>query len=275
MASWTLVPCLVVLREEFDTLAPNRDKSSDGSIGDSAHASSSSDHNPDETGATPYEDADNINEVHAIDVDANLNLSGWTMTRAVNIIVERHRVGVDDRLQNVIYNKKVWSRSWGWTEREYTGSNPHDGHAHFSSRYTLAEETDERPWGLLKENMMNHLPRKGDEGESVKYWQYVLTRIGYPNLVADGDYGSATAAAIKDYWVKAAKPSNTNAFDGSYISGWLAMKMDQELARVSVPKPTEITQDQVNIAVKKYFEDDGNLPAFDISGDFDGKVTLR
>lgn len=146
---WVLVMCLVSLREEFNQLAPSRDRSSDGSIGDSAHASSSSDHNPDETGATPYEDADHDNEVHAIDVDADLRLPGWSMERAVQIIVSRHRSGADNRLQNVIYNRRVWSRSWGWTEREYTGSNPHDKHAHFSSRYTDAAEDNTRPWGLL------------------------------------------------------------------------------------------------------------------------------
>lgn len=149
MASWILVPCLVTLRNEFNSLAPSRDKSSDGSIGDSAHASSSSDHNPDETGTTPYEDADNLNEVHAIDVDIDLRKSGWTMARAVDIIVTRHRTGADDRLQNVIYNRRIYSRSWGWTAREYTGSNPHDKHAHFSSRYTTAQESNTKSWGLL------------------------------------------------------------------------------------------------------------------------------
>jgi hypothetical protein len=152
VASWILVPCLVSLRDEFNELAPGRDKGSDGSIGDTAHAGNSSDHNPDETGNTPSEDADSTNEVHAIDVDVDLRKSGWTMAKAVEIIVTRHRTGEDDRLQNVIYNRRIWSRSWGWTAREYTGSNPHDKHAHFSSRYTTAQERDTRPWGLLEED---------------------------------------------------------------------------------------------------------------------------
>ncbi len=147
---WVLVACLVSLRNEFNKLAPSRDRSSDGSIGDSAHAESSSDHNPDETGATPSEDADNINEVHAIDVDADLRKSGWSMAKAVEVIVTRHRDGRDNRLQNVIYNRRIWSRSWGWTARTYTGSNPHDKHAHFSSRYTTPQESDTRSWGLLE-----------------------------------------------------------------------------------------------------------------------------
>jgi hypothetical protein len=150
MASWILVPCLVTLRSEFNALSPGRDKSSDGSIGDTAHSQSSSDHNPDETGSTPYEDADSINEVHAIDVDKDLRKAGWTMQKAVEIIVMRHRQGRDNRLQNVIYNRRIWSRSWGWTARTYTGANAHTQHAHFSARYTTAQERDTRPWGLLE-----------------------------------------------------------------------------------------------------------------------------
>lgn len=149
MAAWVLVPCLISLRSEFDTLAPNRDKASDGSVGDTSHGASSSDHNPDETGNTPSEDADSKNEVHAIDVDRDLNRSGWSMERAVQVIVLRHRSGADNRLQNVIYNKRIWSRSWGWTARVYTGPNPHDKHAHYGARYTTTQENDTRPWGLL------------------------------------------------------------------------------------------------------------------------------
>ncbi len=154
MADWILVPCLVSLRNEFNRLAPGRDKASDGSIGDSAHAGSSSDHNPDETGATPYEDADSRNEVHAIDVDADLRRSGWSMQKAVEVIVTRHRTGRDDRLQNVIYNRRIWSRTYDWANRPYNGSNPHDKHAHFSARYTTAAESDTSPWGLLEEDDM-------------------------------------------------------------------------------------------------------------------------
>lgn len=149
MASWILVPCLVSLRSEFNALAPDRSKASDGAVGDVAHSGSSSDHNPDETGRTPYEDADNVNEVHAIDVDKDLNRSGWTMDRAVQTIVTRHRAGLDDRLQNVIWKRRVWSASWNWEPRAYTGANAHTEHAHFSARYMPAQERDVSPWGLL------------------------------------------------------------------------------------------------------------------------------
>jgi hypothetical protein len=152
MPAWILVPCLVSLRNEFNVLAPHRDKASDGSIGDAAHQAEPSDHNPDETGNTPYEDADNTNEVHAIDVDSDLNQPDWTMERAVQIVVGRHRRGEDDRLNYVIYRRRIWA-SPDWAEREYTGASPHTEHAHFSARYTTAQERDTSAWGLLEDDM--------------------------------------------------------------------------------------------------------------------------
>lgn len=146
-----LVASLVTLRDEFNELAPNRDKSTDGWIGDTSHQGGASDHNPDESGNTSYEDADSIDEVHAIDVDKDLKLSGWSMQKCVDIIVGRHKSGKDHRLQYVIYNRKIWSRSWGWTADSYSGSNPHDKHAHFSNRYETENEANTKPWGLLAE----------------------------------------------------------------------------------------------------------------------------
>lgn len=164
MSSWILVADLGSLRDEFNALAPNRDKASDGSIGDQRHAQESSDHNPDETGRTPSEDSDNINEVHAIDVDDDLN-SSMSMEEACDIIRVRHQDGRDNRLQNIIYTRRITSRSWGWVWRAYTGVSPHTEHAHFSSRYgsgsTIANpENDTRPWGLLEEGD-NDMPSVG------------------------------------------------------------------------------------------------------------------
>lgn len=148
-----LVACLVSLRDEFNELSPGRDKSTDGWIGDTSHSGGNSDHNPDESGNTSTEDSDNIDEVHAIDVDKDLKKDGWSMQKCVDIIVGNHKRGDDNRLQYVIYNRKIWSRSWGWTADDYTGSNSHSEHAHFSSRYETAQENDTSPWGLLEDDM--------------------------------------------------------------------------------------------------------------------------
>src|SRR3954462_9575169 len=99
MADWVLIPCLKALFAEFNRIAPSRDKASDGSIGDTAHSQTSSDHNPDETGTVPIHDADKVNEVHAIDVDNNLNESNLTMEKVVQFLLGRCRSGTEKRLR--------------------------------------------------------------------------------------------------------------------------------------------------------------------------------
>jgi len=150
------VPASTSLLEEFNALAPARDKSSDGTIGDSAHADSASDHNPDETGNTGgMEDADHTNEVHARDVDSSGPWpAGWSMERCVQIILDRSRSGWENRLRYVIYNRRIWSASSGWAQRAYTLPNPHIKHAHFSFRYGSGSgagnpENITSPWGFL------------------------------------------------------------------------------------------------------------------------------
>jgi hypothetical protein len=147
-----LVPCLDALRDEFDELNQTRDDSTDGWIGDAAHSSRDSDHNPDESGATHDEDSDNTDEVHAIDVDKTGPWpNGMTMSLATDLIVKNHRTGVDNRLQNVIYNRQIASDENGWVWQDYGGDNAHTEHAHFSARYDTGKlENDRSPWGLVE-----------------------------------------------------------------------------------------------------------------------------
>lgn len=152
MSDWILVPCLVTLRAEFDAVAPDRDRGSDGSIGDSNHTSAS-DHTPDEDSDILRDhDADDKNEVHALDIDSSGPWPGgpaW-FDAAVKGIVDRHRRGEDDRLKYVIWNKQIANReieNWKW--RPYHGtSDDHTGHVHFSARYTTAQESNTDPWGV-------------------------------------------------------------------------------------------------------------------------------
>ncbi|MET0426293.1 MAG: hypothetical protein ABW046_20660 [Actinoplanes sp.] len=154
-ADWIVVPCLLALRAEFDRLAPHRDKGADGTIGDPAHQQESSDHNPDETGRTPYSDADHVNEVHGLDIDAT---GPWPVGRSLDDCVEiirlRHLRGHDARLQNIVWRDRVASRSWGWTWEARPGIG-HLDHAHFSAVYTSAQEADTRAWGLIEEDDMD------------------------------------------------------------------------------------------------------------------------
>lgn len=150
MADWTLIPCLVRLRAEFDDIAPGRGRESDGTVGDTAHAGGGvSDHLPDEDFPRLRDkDADSRNEVHAIDVDADLRTPGLTMEQAVQHLLERCRSGAETRLRYVIYNRRIWEASNGWRQRAYDGPNPHDKHAHFSASYNSTREASTASWQL-------------------------------------------------------------------------------------------------------------------------------
>lgn len=148
MADWILVACLVTLRNEFNRIAANRDRTTDGSIGDTAHQNSTSDHNQDEFGKVPITDADKTNEVHAIDVDVDLRVSGLTMEKVVQFLLERCRSGAENRLRYIIFNKRIWSASSGWVQKAYTGASPHTEHAHFSASYNSKHEASTASWHL-------------------------------------------------------------------------------------------------------------------------------
>lgn len=132
-----LVPCLVEGRDQLNAAFPNRDKSSDGWIGDQAHQSSSSSHNPDKTGKAEHKDGDSKDEVRAIDVDKDLRgPAGTSMEILVQHTIERARAGKMPWLRYVIYQRRIWHKRDNFTTRKYTGSNPHDQHAHFNSDFT-------------------------------------------------------------------------------------------------------------------------------------------
>ena len=144
----TLIPCLSQLRREFNHVAPARDTRSDGWIGDPAHRNTVSDHNPDETGRVPIRDADRVDEVHALDVDADLNRPGLTMSRIVAYLTARARAGAEHRLRYVIYDRTIWHVDNDWRPATYAGSSPHTGHAHFSASYDSRHEASTAEWGL-------------------------------------------------------------------------------------------------------------------------------
>lgn len=164
VSAWIAVPCLVQGRSEFNQVSPNRDKGADGTIGDTNH-SSSSDHTPDEdSDVLRGKDSDSTNEVHALDVDSTGpwpdgkrgDIEGSWFDKKIKAIVERNKrlwFSADDKcpLQNVIWNGRIASLSWDWAWRDYTGSDPHTNHAHFSARYDTSCENDTRSWGVATE----------------------------------------------------------------------------------------------------------------------------
>lgn len=142
MTSWFLVPCLVRMRDEWNAISPKRDKSADGSIGDAAHSSRTSDHNPRSDGA-----------VLALDIDSTGPWPGG-FDHFVQRVVAQQKSGADSRLEYVIWNHKIASRTRRWAWATYTGSSdPHTGHAHFSARHDHSGNTSTAAWHIDDEEL--------------------------------------------------------------------------------------------------------------------------
>ena len=153
MTNWELVPCLKVLLDEFNEVAPNRSKASDGTIGDAAHQERSSNHNPDDTAGskTPQTDSDSKPDVRALDVTA---AGGWpspmTFDLAMNEIRKRHKSGADDRLVEIIWNRHIATPGTDWNWIPYNGSNAHTQHGHLGASSNSSKESDTSPWGIVE-----------------------------------------------------------------------------------------------------------------------------
>lgn len=132
-----LVPCLVQLRDQFNHEFPDRAKGADGWIGDAAHSSRTSDHNPRPDGA-----------VLALDVTTALKRPGIDMDDAFGLIIKRHQAKDDNRLEYGIWDRKIYSYSRGYKPIDYDGTDPHTGHAHLSARHDNTGHNSTRPWGL-------------------------------------------------------------------------------------------------------------------------------
>ena len=111
--AWFVVPNLNELLDQLNVRFPARDKSSDGSIGDTSHQASSSSHNPDRSGNPEYRDGDAADEVRARDFDADLrDPLGVTAEMVVQHIVTMARAGRLPHLRYVIFNKRIWTKPW-------------------------------------------------------------------------------------------------------------------------------------------------------------------
>lgn len=143
MASWILTKGLQNLRSQVNSRWPNRDKASDGTIGDSAHMAETSSHNADDTAGSRPEwdgDPDSTPEVRAWDMDSDLRESGSSAQMVVDHL--RHLPNLDDVIRYMIYNRKIYRASNGWVAETYTGPSAHTEHIHFTGAYTQASDNN-------------------------------------------------------------------------------------------------------------------------------------
>ena len=137
MAAWRVAESLLTLRAQFNEMSPSRNKSADGTIGDAAHASRSSDHNP-------WVKDGSMGVVTALDITHDPG-NGIDIGK----MAEHMRTQRDPRIKYVICNKRIFSSTqnpWQW--RTYTGSNPHSAHFHTSVNSTKNHYDSKALWSL-------------------------------------------------------------------------------------------------------------------------------
>jgi hypothetical protein len=133
-----LVPAGVTLRDQINERWKGRDKASDGWVGDAAHASRPSDHNPDAQGW-----------VHAIDIDADLRGSQYDIDWFAEQLIAYARVRRQGskRLKNIVWDDQVASGTYEGTFWVFRGSGyGHTQHVHVS--FTDQAETNGNQFDL-------------------------------------------------------------------------------------------------------------------------------
>jgi hypothetical protein len=132
--AWRLAKSLIILRDQINGKWPNRSKSEDGTIGDSAHAARASDHNPDQFGV-----------VRAIDFTHDPAYGFDSYQFADDLRQSR-----DPRIKYIISNRRIASATVSpWLWRPYDGANAHDRHCHISVvGSSLAD--DIKPWSVIE-----------------------------------------------------------------------------------------------------------------------------
>lgn len=170
---------------------------------------------------------------------AGWNAWGWALANALM------RNSAELGIQLIIFNRKVWSCTQpdaGW--RNYSGSNPHDGHMHVelipSTAASLTRgrvesvlggtsapampaprpSTPSTPTDWLQEVIMS-LPtiRRGSKGAAVRRAQGLLHANGYTSSRIDGDYGPKTEGDMKRFQAKKKTRNSVRNGVGDGITG--------------------------------------------------------
>lgn len=190
---WRVAKALDVLLAEINAVAPDRSTVSDGSIGDAAHSSRASDHNPNRAGVVCARDFTH-DPTHGCDA------------LAVAEFVRALGKSGDRRVKYVISNARIASSIGGWGWRPYSGINAHRHHVHVSVSDQQRYYDSTAAWGLLaahrakqaaaqqaKEDDVTPADRKAIiDGVVNALWERLTTAEFVPNLplVKGGEQGA-------------------------------------------------------------------------------------
>lgn len=213
---WRNATASVTLVAAVNQRWPKRDRASDGTIGDAAHASRDSDHNP-------WVIVRGIGVVRARDIDRD----GINAAMLAEKLRQLGRKG-DPRLAGggyIIFNRRITSPDFSrWVE--YTGPNPHTAHIHVSFSRNAAGFDSGKGWWVDLFGGGKPAPEKPRPAPKPRpkpgpaagarpvlrqgmnrpaYIRQLQQRLHtiYPsyagNLAIDGSFGPATFAAVREF----------------------------------------------------------------------------
>jgi hypothetical protein len=121
---WWLSKSAAQIREQIDDSFVDRDRTSDGTVGDLRHQMRASSHNPDpKTGV-----------VRGIDIDRDL--MGKKKPDLMPDLADQIRLYAKSdpakRIEYIIFDSKIASAKKAWAWRPYDGINKHNHHCHIS-----------------------------------------------------------------------------------------------------------------------------------------------
>lgn len=157
---WRIAESLLQLRRQINEAYPGRDRTSDGGIGDAAHASRSSDHNP-----WVDDPHGNGGVVTAIDIDEDLS----NTVHSIQGVVDAIAASGDPRVKYIIYERRITvmgSRLRSW--KKYVGINPHEHHAHISVFPDPALYDSTLPW-IISPLSVQALPNDASMAGKIEY----------------------------------------------------------------------------------------------------------
>jgi len=232
-------------RAEINARWPARSRRSDGTIGDAAHASRNSDHNP-------WVQFQGKGIVRADDVDADGIDAAW--------YAEHMRLlgAKGDRRLNpggmVIFNGRIAGTHTGWKWKVYTGPNKHTSHIHVSYSSRISDFDIRQPWGIC--GGMPHPPppppgggapgfplpggycygpldgpkesiscrRPGDRSEwrdGLHRWQVRMRERGW-TIDTDGQYGPQTGGVARKFQTEKGLTVDGLIGPGTWAAAWTA-----------------------------------------------------
>lgn len=176
-----------ILRDDhLDVRWPNRDRRSDGWIGDQSHAQTGS---PENGGSDHNENKRGV--VDGLDVD----------TGGIHVPTVIASMIIHPSTRYVIFNRRIMSSQRGFEPVAYTGKNPHSGHIHRSIFQSATAEQRVAGYKFILTPMTWNQLQAGAKGAHVGELQAYLIGWGH-TLRKDMDFGPRTTAAVRSFQSK-------------------------------------------------------------------------